>query len=113
GRHSIDAFVSYEQNQTKSDRLSASRVGFVSPVIDQLFAGSPIKDNQSNDGRATQGARQNYLGRVSYAYDGKYLAQLYMGINGSQIFPPGKRFGRFPGGSVGWVISQEKFMQEI
>lgn len=113
GKHHVDAFVSYEQNQTKSDYLGASRVGFVSPVIDQLFAGSPIKDNQSNDGSATQGARQNYLGRVSYSYDNKYLAQLYMGINGSQIFPPGKRFGKFPGGSVGWVISREKFMQEI
>ncbi|MBU7578711.1 MAG: TonB-dependent receptor, partial [Flavihumibacter sp.] len=113
GKHNIDAFVSYEQNQTRSDYLGASRVGFVSPAIDQLFAGSPIKDNQSNDGSATEGARQNYLGRISYAYENKYLAQVYLGINGSQIFPPDKRFGRFPGGSVGWVISREKFMEDI
>jgi TonB-linked SusC/RagA family outer membrane protein len=111
-KHSISAFISVEQNQTKSDYLGASRVGFVSSAIDQLFAGSPLKDNQSNDGTATSGARLNYLGRISYAYANKYLAQFYVGINGSQIFPKDKRFGSFPGGSLGWVISEEDFMKD-
>ncbi|PTT01407.1 SusC/RagA family TonB-linked outer membrane protein [Pedobacter sp. HMWF019] len=113
GKHALSAFVSFEQNESNGQNLSASRVGFVSPVIDQLFAGSPIKDNQSNNGSASSGARQNYLGRISYAYNKKYLAQLYFGINGSQIFPKGKRFGDFPGGSLGWVISEEPFMKNI
>jgi len=112
-KHAISAFVSFEQNQSNGQSVSASRVGFVSPVIDQLFAGSPIKDNQSNNGSASDGARQNYLGRISYAYNKKYLAQVYVAVNGSQIFPEGKRFGNFPGGSLGWVISEEKFMKNI
>jgi len=112
-KHAVSAFVSFEQNQTNNQSVSASRVGFVSPVIDQLFAGSPIKDNQSNNGSAGDGARQNYLGRISYAYAKKYLAQFYIGVNGSQIFPEGKRFGNFPGGSLGWVISEEQFMENV
>lgn len=113
GKHAVAAFVSFEQNQTQAEYVGASRVGFVSPVIDQLFAGSPVKDNQSNDGSASEGARQNYLGRISYAYNKKYLAQFYLGVNGSQIFPKGKRFGNFPGGSVGWIISEEDFIKDI
>lgn len=112
-KHDISAFVSFEQNQTKNENVQAAREGFVSPLIDQLFAGSPIKDNQSNNGSASDGARQNYLGRISYAYNQKYLAQFYIGVNGSQIFPKGQRFGNFPGGSLGWVLSEEAFMKKI
>lgn len=112
-KHDISAFVSFEQNQTKNENLQASRTGFVSSLIDELFAGSPIKDNQSNTGSARDGARQNYLGRISYSYDKKYLAQVYVGINGSQIFPKGKRFGTFPGGSLGWIMSEEAFMKNL
>ncbi|WP_316817597.1 TonB-dependent receptor [Pedobacter nyackensis] len=112
-KHTISAFVSFEQNESNSQNFSASRVGFASSAIDQLFAGSPIKDNQSNNGTAGDGARQNYLGRISYAYNKKYLAQFYVGINGSQIFPKGQRFGNFPGGSLGWVMSEESFMKDI
>ena len=113
GLHNIDAFVSYEQNQTKFDFVSAYRTGYVSPVIDQIFAGSPVKSNQDNGGSAGQGARQNYLSRISYSYDNKYLAQFYIGINGSQIFPEETRFGTFPGGSIGWVLSKESFMNNV
>lgn len=53
-----------------------------------------------------------FVGRVTYDYDGRYLVDFSAGYNGSENFAPGKtRYGFFPSGSVGWVISEEKFME--
>jgi TonB-linked outer membrane protein, SusC/RagA family len=54
---------------------------------------------------------QGFVGRVAYTYDDKYLAEFDAGYNGSENFAPGKRYGFFPAGSIGWVISREKFMK--
>lgn len=54
-------------------------------------------------------AYEGVVGRVTYAYKGKYLAEYNMGYNGSENFPPGKRFGFFPAYSLGWVTSKEAF----
>lgn len=51
-------------------------------------------------------------GRITYKYDDRYLAELNMGYNGSENFPPGKRFGFFPAFSAGWILTNEKFFPE-
>ena len=56
----------------------------------------------------------NYIGlvgRATYSYDRKYLAEINFGYNGSEQFAPGKKIGFFPSLSVGWVPTQEDFMQ--
>lgn len=55
---------------------------------------------------------QGLTGRVTYAFANKYLAEFNVGYNGSENFAPGKRYGFFPAGSIGWVISREKFMEK-
>ena len=52
---------------------------------------------------------QSFVGRATYDYDGRYLAEVNVGYNGTENFAPGKRFGLFPAYSLGWVASQEKF----
>lgn len=49
------------------------------------------------------------VGRITYAYAKRYLAEFNMGYNGSENFPNNKRFGFFPAFSLGWVLSEEKF----
>lgn len=52
------------------------------------------------------------VGRASYGYNSRYLFDVNVGYNGSENFAPGKtRFGVFPSGSIGWVISEENFMK--
>jgi len=53
-----------------------------------------------------------YVFRATYSYKKKYLLDLNAGYNGSENFAPGKRYGFFPSGSVGWIISEEKFMKK-
>lgn len=55
-----------------------------------------------------------FVGRLTYGYKDKYLVDLSAGYNGSENFAPGKtRYGLFPSVSVGWVISEEKFMKHV
>ena len=53
------------------------------------------------------------VGRVTYDYANKYLAEFNVGYNGSENFAPGRRFGTFPAGSIGWIVSEEKFWKPI
>ena len=53
------------------------------------------------------------VGRVTYDYANKYLAEFNIGYNGSENFAPGRRFGTFPAGSIGWILSEEKFWKPI
>ncbi len=54
---------------------------------------------------------QGLVGRATYGYDERYLAEVNFGYNGSENFMKGKRFGFFPSFSVGWRISNEEFMK--
>ena len=54
-----------------------------------------------------------FVGRATYDFNTRYMADFSIGYNGSENFAPGRRFGLFPAGSVGWIISEEKFMQPL
>lgn len=53
------------------------------------------------------------VGRATYAYKDRYLFDFNAGYNGSENFAPGKRYGFFPAASIGWVVSEEKFMKHV
>ena len=53
------------------------------------------------------------VGRATYDWKNRYLAEINVGYNGSENFAPGKRFGTFPAGSFGWIVSEEKFWEPI
>ena len=53
---------------------------------------------------------QGLTGQFSYNFASRYFAEFNFGYNGSENFAKGKRYGFFPAGSLGWVISNESFM---
>lgn len=55
---------------------------------------------------------QGITGRFAYYYNQKYLMEFNFGYNGSENFAPGKRYGFFPAGSIGWAVSEEEFMKK-
>jgi len=66
-----------------------------------------------NDRRANAALAQRYqglVGRITYGYDNRYLAELNAGYNGSENFLKGQRFGFFPAFSLGWRVTEEDFM---
>lgn len=55
----------------------------------------------------------SWLGRVNYAYKGKYLASVSFRADGSSKFAKNNKWGYFPSAALGWRISEEDFMKDI
>ena len=52
------------------------------------------------------------VGRATYGYKNRYLGEVNFGYNGSEQFAPGHKMGFFPSLSVGWVASNEDFIND-
>jgi len=111
GKSEVTALALYTQTAYYNNNINASRTEYAFSALPQLFAGP--RTNINNDGGASEAGREGYLGRLSYSFDKRYFIEASFGYNGSQNFPPGKRFGFFPAGAVGWNIMGEEFMQNV
>ncbi len=109
--HHVAAMVGWEQQQNKFNYASATRRNFLSPAIDQIDQGSVAAADQGTGGSANMTGNNNYFGRFNYDFKSKYLLEFLFRYDGSEIFPEEKRYGFFPGVSVGWRLSEEDFFQ--
>ena len=55
----------------------------------------------------------SYFLRANYKFNNKYLLSLSGRYDGSSRFGVNNRYGFFPAASVGWIMSEEKFLQKI
>ncbi|QNR86706.1 TonB-dependent receptor [Pedobacter riviphilus] len=55
---------------------------------------------------------QGFTGKATYAYKQKYMVDLTAAYNGSDRFSENNRFAWFPAASVGWNVSEEKFIKD-
>jgi TonB-linked SusC/RagA family outer membrane protein len=111
GRHDIDFMVggSYEKNELKT--TTAGRYNIVSDNVWDLNLG--VGDMYSKGG-ANHWAIGSYFSRLGYVLDDKYMLEANLRYDGSSRFQlSDKRWGMFPGVSVGWRISRESFLQNV
>ena len=71
-----------------------------------------VKKYNSGSTMAFPEYREDWVGRLTYNYKEKYLAEFNISYTGSEKFAPGRRFGLFPSYSVGWRASEEKFIKD-
>ncbi|MCF2488914.1 TonB-dependent receptor [Dyadobacter sp. CY347] len=121
GSHNFNVMAGIQREKVDADGFFAYRRYFISPVVDQLFAGGTPEQNIGNSGSTTANgitynntdlfnrARLSYFGRAGYNFKEKYLAEFLWRVDGSYVFPQDGRFGFFPGISAGWRISEEDF----
>ena len=109
--HAINVMAGVERITGGGDSFEAFRRYFLSTAIDQLFAGG--QDEINNTGKGYKEARLNYFGRVNYSYKSKYLAEFVWRYQGSYIFDDDNKFGFFPGVSLGYVMSEEKYWEKL
>ncbi|WP_345028600.1 TonB-dependent receptor [Ravibacter arvi] len=55
----------------------------------------------------------SYISRLTYNYKGKYLFTAAVRADGSSRFGISNQWGTFPSASVGWVLSDEAFMESV
>src|SRR5699024_5721929 len=106
--HSLESFLAVEQSESTYKTFEAYRRDFISPAIEELFAGAA--ENMEADGTRREYARQNIFGRINYEFQEKYLVDINLRYDGSHAFPAGNRWGFFPGVSVAWRIAEENFL---
>lgn len=109
GDHTITALIgseaiAYDFNEGKAQRYNFT---FNDPNYIELDAGV---DGQANSGYVTEWSLFSIFGRVNYSYKNKYLFEGVVRRDGSSRFGGSNKYGTFPAFSVGWRISNEKFM---
>ena len=109
--HHVTALAGFEQNSYRLDYFKAGINKYDSGILDELFAGTADKSWYSINGYARETARRSFFGRVGYDYNSKYLFQALVRFDGSENFPAAKRWGIFPGVSIGWRLSEEPFIK--
>ncbi|TDE49088.1 SusC/RagA family TonB-linked outer membrane protein [Flavobacterium sp. GT3P67] len=88
--------------------LDKSKPEFNLAVGEQFVSGAA---NTSLNPAVTSYSIAGFFGRINYDYDGIYLLELNARYDGSSKFPTAQQWGFFPSASVGYKISNEKFME--
>tara|TARA_Y100001980_G_C14556916_1_gene353648 strand:- start:51364 stop:54603 length:3240 start_codon:yes stop_codon:yes gene_type:complete len=106
--HSINLMAGYENYynffenaRTSSDQLELSNYPYLDLANPNFL---------STSGNAIETAYRSYFGRLMYDFKGRYLIQANVRIDGSSRFNEEYRWGTFPSVSVGWVLSEESFI---
>ncbi|QNL51223.1 TonB-dependent receptor [Olivibacter sp. SDN3] len=108
-KHQLTVVGGSVTEKFRSDMLSGSRIN-IPESKDQWYLGLGDPDNSlTNNSTGDLFTRQSFLGRVNYNFDGRYLLSASLRADGSSKFR--EKWGMFPTLGLGWVLSEESFMQ--
>lgn len=114
GDHNLKWLLGMSVFKTTGDL--ASLTGFELPSNEygsaRVSNAAEVVDNYQNGGDTFDTRLLSYFTRVQYDYEGKYLFSGLIRRDGSTAFGPENKFGWFPSASVGWVISDEDFIND-
>lgn len=111
GSHSISALAAVERAESSAHQKTML---YDNPG-DGLYEGTSASAGTMNTGNSItykyEGASLSYIGRVNYNYADRYMVQFIFRADASTKFAPTKRWGYFPGVSLGWVASEESWFK--
>lgn len=111
GDHNLAAMVGVTSDLEEDKYLYAERSGIEDFGVYDLNVAP--QDNMRNGGGSSHWGLYSYLSRINYDYQGKYLLELIGRRDGSSRFDPDFRWSNFGSVSAGWIISSEKFMNNL
>ena len=106
--HDLDVVAGMSYEDESFDFSESDAEEFPSDAYKKLNAGAS-KTNASSS--STTDVLVSYFARLNYKFEDKYIIALSDRIDGSSRFGVNNRYGSFPAASVGWVLSEEKFLQ--
>lgn len=117
GVHEVDALVGFTAQKSYYGENVMVATNFPDEnILSFNMASELILDSNDVDGTTDYyyaNALASFLGRVNYAYMGKYMASVSMRADGSSLFASGRKWDYFPATSIGWRLSEEGFMKEF
>ena len=108
--HNLNFIAGFNQEYEEEQSHLATGFDLVSVETDVMDAAA---DGSKPTGRFANRSLRSFFGRVNYDYQGKYLFEANLRIDGSSKFAEGHKWGYFPSFSAAWRISEENFMNDV
>lgn len=99
-------------SDSKNESNSEYTDGITSNAYYWTNLGAAIGENKSLSSDYSMGKSMGLVGRINYSYAGKYLASVSVRHDGNSKLAKDVRWDTFPAFSLGWRISEEKFMEK-
>ena len=120
-KHSLNVLAGFTAQKTKNNFEQTVGLNFPSDNIQTASTALQIEQlsvdaNGNFQGTYTakyQEGLLSALGRIMYSYDSKYLLSASIRGDGSHKFAPHHKWGYFPSVSIGWIATQEKFLEKV
>jgi TonB-dependent starch-binding outer membrane protein SusC len=107
GKSKITALVGYEQTSYLLRRLRVQGNGLFNPALGLAGGAASFSSAETADRWNIQGK----LARLFYSYNDRYLLTATIREDKSSRFAKANNTGYFPSFSLGWRLSEEKFLQ--
>ena len=122
GKHNATLMLGTSYSQNRNFGVSGNKkgddknLGFLqnNPLFFYFAYATSDATKGVSGGEPSYSRKLAYFGRLNYDYAGKYMAQFSLRADAADlsVLPKEKRWGYFPAVSLGWVISNEKFMEK-
>ncbi|QHL89389.1 SusC/RagA family TonB-linked outer membrane protein [Nibribacter ruber] len=110
GRHYAKALVGFQTEDSEFTSFFGAKQGF---DLQRYYLGNGDGATATSGGGASSWALMSGYARLNYTFDEKYLLEVSGRYDGSSRFIAKNRWGFFPSVSTGWVLSREKFMDNL
>jgi TonB-dependent starch-binding outer membrane protein SusC len=113
-RHRYSLLGGVELRSTSNEWLGGTRANLSMESFNHawLSVGTDPESMTNWGGRGIESIA-SYFSRVNYDYNNKYILEGVFRVDGSSKFGPDSRWGVFPAFSMGWLVSEEPFMERI
>ncbi len=107
-KHKLNVTYLYSRENLYGEGLYMYAYGFNNEILG--YNAMEMAENQETSTSAYEENTLSYMGRINYSYNNRYLLTATIRRDGFSGFGSNKKFGNFPSLSLGWVISDESFM---
>lgn len=107
--HTLDFLAGFTAQEETTRGVSGSGNTFPDDLVPYLGAAILRSSNSFELGWSLLA----YIGRVNYSFKDKYLFSASIRREGSSRFGAENKYGNFPAASVGWRLTEEKFMPQF
>lgn len=111
GKHDVQALIGHSVEKNWTDGLSASGSRFPDDEILTDLGSAAVKSGMSTSEDAN--ALVSAFARLQYKYNNRYLLTATYRMDGSSRFGKDSRWGYFPSGALGWIMTEEEFMENL
>ena len=112
GDHSVNATLLYSREKYTGEkfRFRAENFDNESLGFDQMQLGTKLSTDENQKWQETG---VSYMGRLNYTYKNRYMATATVRRDGFSGFGADSKYVTLPSFSLGWVASEEQFMEKL